>query len=258
MADEMLALARQNAAEAGASNVEVVQGYRSPLLTGPSTTAPYDGPMSSANERILCVDAALVDAGMRHDRLEGPDFDLFGLLASANPRFLPRGPVETDESLVQVVTYVLLRRGNEVFRYERTASGAESRLHGARSIGVGGHVAAEDGVVGTDGASLRHLVAEAARREILEEVGDVAASERQHLGGIRTHHDAVSRVHLAVVELWTFDGDDLLTVDGGLTSGQMCGITELAEDQRLEYWSQLCVRSLVESVGLDRGGSVLR
>src|SRR5438552_18741475 len=66
------------------------------------------------------------------------------LLDPAHLRFLPRPAAESDPSFKQLIPYLVLRWRDQVFHYTR-AGGGEARLRALRSIGVGGHICAEDG-----------------------------------------------------------------------------------------------------------------
>src|SRR5947207_7977538 len=66
------------------------------------------------------------------------------LLEPAHLSYRPRAEVETDPSFKQIVPYVILRHGSDVFHYTRGKGGTEARLRALRSIGVGGHISADD------------------------------------------------------------------------------------------------------------------
>ena len=86
---------------------------------------------------------------------------------------------EEDESFRQIIPYVVLRSPGRIFSYARTARAGERRLHGLRSVGVGGHVNPEDlpdGLPGLVAAPEPALVA-AAGRELAEETVLPAGAE---------------------------------------------------------------------------------
>ena len=58
--------------------------------------------------------------------------------------FRPRYEVETDPSFKQLIPYCIFRHHGQVFHYKRGKLQGEGRLHSKRSIGVGGHISAED------------------------------------------------------------------------------------------------------------------
>ncbi len=51
-----------------------------------------------------------------------------------------RGNAEEDTAFKQPIPYVVIRRGTEIYSYERLKGGGESRLHQKLSIGFGGHM----------------------------------------------------------------------------------------------------------------------
>ena len=71
---------------------------------------------STSHERVLVVPAAELN---RLGRFQGFHADadryLSVLLRPENTSFRPRSEVETDPSLKQIIPYVLLRSGDEVF-----------------------------------------------------------------------------------------------------------------------------------------------
>ena len=79
--------------------------------------------------------------------------------------FLPRAEAETDSAFRQIIPYVAVTRGGEVFSTRRLRSGTESRLHGLISLGIGGHI--DKNRDGDDGETLMRAL----RRELSEELG---------------------------------------------------------------------------------------
>src|SRR5258707_1356228 len=96
------------------------------------------------------------------------------LLHPANLSYLPRGLAEHDPSFKQLIPYVVLRWRDQVFHYTRGAGGTETRLQALRSIGVGGHICAEDQADSRDPYRTGLL------REIEEEV-DVQCAYTEHI-----------------------------------------------------------------------------
>ena len=62
----------------------------------------------------------------------------------ANHEFRPRPEMEQDPSYRQIIPYVAVTRGDEVFATRRLDKGGEARLHGRLSLGVGGHIERAD------------------------------------------------------------------------------------------------------------------
>jgi predicted NUDIX family phosphoesterase len=133
--------------------------------------------------------------GTGHRQEPGP------LLNAANT-FLPRVEAETDTRFKQIIAYCIIEReparlgDPAVFAYRRRGDG-ESRLRGLVSIGVGGHINADDcsGLTGYVGVGAGFL------RELDEEVVLIppGGTDLQWLGVINDDTDEVGRVHLGVV-----------------------------------------------------------
>lgn len=112
-------------------------------------------------------------------------------------RFEDRDPAEEDPSRKQPIPYCALRRGEELFTMQRLAKGSESRLRGRASIGVGGHIDAEDGPA--SGCLRRGLL-----REVREEVeispssaiADDTIQKARLIGLINDDRSPVGRVHI--------------------------------------------------------------
>ena len=82
----------------------------------------------------------------------------------AEHEFIPRPDAENDPGYKQIIPYVVLRRGDEIFMTRRLKKGGEARLHGLMSIGVGGHINPVDDI-DRESVLLRGL-----ERELDEEV----------------------------------------------------------------------------------------
>lgn len=76
-----------------------------------------------------------------------------------------RGDAEEDPRFKQPIPYVVIRRDDEVFVYERLAGGGESRLHNKLSLGFGGHMNPMEGA-----ASFSEVLKQNTDRELAEEL----------------------------------------------------------------------------------------
>ena len=170
----------------------------------------------------------------------------FGAMASG--RFVDRAAAEEDESLRQIIPYVVLRSPGRIFTYARTARGGERRLHGQRSIGVGGHVNPDDlpdGLAGLAAAPEAALIA-AARRELAEETVIAAEAALSWLGFLRDDAAPVARVHFGVVfALELPDERAGLSDEGKMAEARFLSLPELLRDpESYEGWSRLVIEHL--------------
>ena len=133
--------------------------------------------------------------------------------------------LEENEQLRQVCSYALIKHNGQYLSYCR--KGTEKRLHGQRSIGVGGHIeypeTVEHGMI----------------REVREELGIVLDLNRiEWKGFIRLSDSPVDRVHMAVV--YEYDLEDPSTLffdDSEITDVQWIDeITDEYEAWSLEAW----------------------
>src|SRR5262249_23881590 len=104
--------------------------------------------MDKTAERVLVVPtAAFHEIGVFQGFCPRAQDYLPRLLAPQHLSYRPRCEVETDPSFKQLIPYVILKWGDQVFHYQRGNRGTETRLQALRSIGVGGHIRAEDGTL---------------------------------------------------------------------------------------------------------------
>lgn len=147
---------------------------------------------------------------------------------------------EINYDYKQPIPYALIKRGHELFAYERLAGGGETRLHSKISLGVGGHM---NKTKGTFNDSLLDNL----RRELNEEV-DIQA-DYQHMetiGFINDDNEDVSKVHIGLLVVINLPEDAEVTVrETDQLRGFWMPIAELLENQsayeRLENWSQIAV-----------------
>src|SRR5437763_635534 len=117
------------------------------------------------DERVLVIPTERFRAaGYFHGFRRADDLFRAAILDPAAFRFRPRTEVETDPGFKQLIPYVVLRCGPDLFHYRRGAGGAEARLRALRSVGIGGHISEEDAAGGDDPYRTGML------RELAEEV----------------------------------------------------------------------------------------
>ena len=166
-----------------------------------------------------------------------------------NTFLVDRAICETDPSTQQLLPYnVLVDENDRVFVYSRGKGGAEARLRGKLSIGVGGHV---DGDV-PPGFTLKGWLRVEAAREIEEEVrlkvfdagvnfehflvdrsnpdGEKHPVGLVHLGLLSANRVHSADVHAVAAE--NIEGASWMTINGVLAP-EVYG--------RLEPWSRLAI-----------------
>lgn len=148
--------------------------------------------------------------------------------------FRPRGEMEQDPSMKQIIPYLIVRHGEQVFLFQRTTLSGEERLHGKYSIGVGGHINRGD----VEGAA--DLVAAGLRRELEEELILEGSWRARLVGVLNDDTNAVGQVHFGLVHVVDVDSARIMVRESDTLSGRLTGLEELRQlYDPMETWSQL-------------------
>lgn len=196
--------------------------------------------MGKSEEWILVFPAAVLhEVGYFQGFCDQPQRYLEKIFSGGQAMFRPRGAVERDPTLKQLIPYVILKHGSSVFRYTRSRRGNEERLHALYSIGAGGHISRDD-------RNLFDTVYETAlRRELEEEVLIAEPYEMHTLGVINDDSNPVGQVHFGVVHLLELQSPQVERRESALGQTQFVALDALRQDwDRYETWSQLCIEHL--------------
>ena len=158
------------------------------------------------------------------------------LLDPAHFSFLPRSQAEDDPSHKQLIPYVVLKCGDQVFHYRRGQGGGEKRLRALRSIGIGGHINPSDG---------EQPYRQGMQREVAEEVRIETAYQERCLGFINDDSLPVGQVHLGIVHVFELEAPKAQRREVDLMQAGFASIAELlrAKDE-FETWSQFVLAEL--------------
>lgn len=199
----------------------------------------------SADEQILVIPESFVLAigdptGFQRD----VDRFLQPILASDQLTFRRRGDMETDPSFKQLIPYVVMQCTDEqgvvhVFRYTRGGGSGEARLRAKQSIGIGGHISAED----ADADGNPYLIG--MQRELDEEVQIDSEYEDQREGLLYDPSNDVGKVHIGIVHRFVLEKPNVSSREDALADGGFVPLHQLREEaDRLETWSQLTLNAL--------------
>lgn len=193
---------------------------------------------------VLCVESALVERQVR-ERGFIPQQEL-SWLAKTPAWFVPRPHAEERQEFRQLIPYILLVSGPQVVVYRRGSAGGEARLHQQLSLGFGGHVDLADAVFDGEELDVLATLERTATREITEELGELPIIERQWVGAILSDTDAVSRVHLGLVQIARLPSVGVAGQETAIRDCRFEPIKDLSGlNDRLEGWSQLCAAWLI-------------
>ncbi len=196
--------------------------------------------MSISDEHVLCVPTAVFHkAGLFHGLSDRVDHYLPRLLDPRHLVFLPRAAAESDPTHKQLIPYVVLRHGDQVYHYLRGKGGGEKRLRALRSIGVGGHINQLDGDI-NDNPYRKALL-----RELAEEIYLETTYEEHCLGLINDDSVPVGQVHLGIVHVFDLAEPKARRREADLTHDGFAPLAELLERKHeFETWSQFVLEHL--------------
>ena len=167
------------------------------------------------------------------------------LLNEKNAQFRPRSVVETDPEFKQLIPYMIFchtdASGNvRVFQYVRGKGMGESRLHQKRSIGIGGHIAAEDQEQYSGDGYRKGML-----RELHEEVVLNTTFTERCVGLINDDSTEVGRVHLGIVHRLDVAEPNVVSNESDLIESGFMLLDELRcfRDQ-MESWSSISLDAL--------------
>jgi predicted NUDIX family phosphoesterase len=127
-----------------------------------------------------------------------------------------------------------------VFTYTRGKGQGEGRLHSKRSIGVGGHISSTDAQAGSDDP-----YSEGRRREVSEEVEVDTPFVERCVGLINDDQSPVGQVHLGIVHLVDVERPLVKPRETDIAEAGFVTVNELLADRdRFETWSQICLEAL--------------
>jgi predicted NUDIX family phosphoesterase len=197
-----------------------------------------------ATEHVLVVPTAVFHT-LGHFQGFSGDVNryLTGLLDPAHTSYRPRAEMEQDPSFKQLIPYVIFRYRDptgetHLFQYTRGKGQGEARLHAKRSIGIGGHISADD-------SAAISAYEEGMRRELEEEVAIDTPYRSQLAGLINDDQSEVGKVHLGVVHILDVERPAVQPRESEIIEAGFRPVSELLADMsRFETWSQICLKAL--------------
>jgi predicted NUDIX family phosphoesterase len=192
-------------------------------------------------EQVLVIPSALFhEAGLFQGLNVDIEHYLPRLLDPRHLSFRPRPEMENDPSFKQIIAYVVLKHGGQVFHYQRGQGGGEKRLRALRSVGVGGHI--NPGDSGADPYRQGML------REIQEEIYLDTPYQERCLGLINDDAVPVGRVHLGIVHVFELEKPNVRRREKVLTDAGFASVKELwGRKEEFETWSQFVLGALLEA-----------
>ncbi|HEV3238599.1 MAG TPA: phosphoesterase [Gemmataceae bacterium] len=193
--------------------------------------------MAKLAERVLVMPTSVFhEAGLFQGFCSDIKRYLPRILDRSHLSYRPRSEVEDDPGFKQIIPYVVLRFGNQVFHYTRGKAGTETRLQALRSLGVGGHISETDTDLFEEPYRVGML------REVSEELELETDYEERCIGLINDDSTPVGQVHLGIVHIFDLTAPHVRRREQALTRSGFVAISELASQRdQYETWSQFLI-----------------
>lgn len=184
------------------------------------------------DESILVVQRDLLFAQETWQGIKHTNIDAILSIIQDKKEFLPRSLMEQDPRYKQIIPYIIFEHNQRYFLMQRQSSSSEQRLKNKYSLGIGGHVRAEDLQNGNS-------IFDWATREFHEEVSYSGNLSIETIGMLNDDSSAVGEVHLGLVILARGNNDGI-SVKSELKSGQLLSLAECsAYYPNMESWTQI-------------------
>lgn len=166
--------------------------------------------------------------------------DIFKLIR-LHAFFKERSLAEQNESIKQIIPYVILHNNNNYFLTQRLKESSEKRLIGLMSLGLGGHINEVD----TSDSPLINCI----KRELKEEVGLNITNPQSlnFLGVINSDKTEVGKFHIGVVYILNVH-EQVEVCEKGKLQGHWVDEKEIKNNyNKLEDWSKIVYDNYIKT-----------
>ena len=147
--------------------------------------------------------------------------------------------LESNEALKQIIPYFLVKNEGRYLAARRRPKTGDTRLHGARLIGFGGHLRAED---------INGRIFDWLKREFEEEIQTDGVNNISFLGLVNADSDAdngIHKVHIGLLFEVESVGQVSIREKDNFENEEFLHLNDLKELQDdMELWSKLAVEFL--------------
>ncbi len=158
-----------------------------------------------------------------------------------NSYFKNRVEVENDESLRQLIPYVVFQKETgEILVVKRTKKQSEKRLHDKISVGIGGHINPID----KEEDSPEMTFFNGLNREINEELIVHKLNKLEYIGIIYDNSNPVSRVHMGILFLAKVTDADINEEENFESEWMLPSEIVKQDISKMETWTVVSLKSL--------------
>ena len=172
-------------------------------------------------EQVLVVDRKKLEARLPAGVFTTEGIESLRTFILENHFFMDREKAEYDNTVKQIIPYVILRREGRYFLLRRLKNQTEARLHDKLSLGVGGHINPGENAAGD-------VLEAGLLRELHEEVSVETIRSLSCVGFLNENNGGVSDYHAALVYLLEAAGQ-VSVLETEKMSGHWAQVDELKE-----------------------------
>ena len=159
-------------------------------------------------------------------------------IITSKKEFLPRDQMEENPDYKQIIPYLIFMHDEKLFVMQRKATASETRLQNKYTLGIGGHIRAEDMKKGD--------LFDWANREFHEEVVYNDTMTIEPFGVLNDDTNPVGQVHIGFVFL-LHGHSNAISIKSELKGGQLLTLQECVTLlPHFETWSALVLQTLIE------------
>lgn len=171
-------------------------------------------------------------------------YGIWNRLFEKECQFIDKDKAEKDPEWKQVIPYFIFVNKDSIMSYDRGTE-TEKRLHGSKSIGVGGHIEPFDGIVPSEAYFT------GAQRELLEEVSvlvEFPSINNSFIGIINDNASEVSRVHVGLAHIIILNNEEREMIEASKSAIGKIEFVKIDELQgkmgEYESWSQHAIKMI--------------
>ena len=189
-------------------------------------------------EQVLVVERSKLEAQLPQKEFITENVDQLHTFILEHHFFMDREKAEYDNTVKQIIPYVIIRQTDKYFLLRRLKKQTEARLHDKLSLGVGGHINPSE-------EDAEDVLEAGLLRELTEEVSVETVRSLSCVGFLNENNGGVSDYHAALVYLLEAEGQ-VSVQETEKMSGSWAEVTELQNLlDRLETWSKIVVEQVI-------------
>ena len=195
-------------------------------------------------EQVMVVQRKALEDKLKGAVLSRQNIDSILEFIRCEHFFAPRESAEYDNTMKQIIPYVVIHQSERYFVMKRLARQTEARLHNLLSLGVGGHINPEE-----NWSKYGSMLEAGLYRELHEEVYVEEILSLECIGVLNETTGGVSDYHTGIVYLLEAGGE-VRVIETEKMEGSWMTCRQMKDElEWMETWSQLVFREFILASG---------